>query len=164
MLWTKTATRPAPSTGVTTMLATVCPARSTLTLEASGAGPPAPHTVTKPGAVASVAVTFRTAPDAWAAADPRSTIVVVPAASGAPVRVSSTRVGPVATNRPAVAVAAGCQAPTTSTTRSLADLGEDVDRAAVAERHDHQVGHGLAGPLDVQVRGLGPGQPGGPDA
>ena len=38
VLWTKTATRPAASTGVTTMLATVCPARSTLTLEASGRG------------------------------------------------------------------------------------------------------------------------------
>src|SRR4051794_15853079 len=117
---TKTATRPVASTGVTTMLATVSPACSTFRLEASGCGAPAAHTVTKPAAAASVAVTLSTAPDAWAAAGPSSTIRVLPAATGAPVRVSSTRVGPVGTRRPALAPDAGRQAPTTSTTRSVA--------------------------------------------
>ena len=162
VLCTKTATRPVASTGVTTMLATVSPACSTFRLEASGCGAPAGHTVTKPGADASVAVTFSTAPEAWAAAGPSSTTWVLPAATGAPVRVSSTRVGPV-----------GTQPPRTRTGRRLPGAdhvdheigrreGEDVDGAVVADGHDHQVRNGLTGPLHVQVRGLGAGKPGRP--
>src|SRR5205814_20158 len=105
-----------------TMLATVWPARSTLTFDATGRAAPGPHTVTKPAADASVAVTLSTAPEAPAATGPRSTSVVVPPARAAPERVSSTRVGPVGWRRPlvTVALAAGCQAPMTSTTRWVA--------------------------------------------
>src|SRR3954470_616270 len=44
--WTKTATRPLASTGLTTMLATVWPDRSTFTFDATGRGAPGAHTVT----------------------------------------------------------------------------------------------------------------------
>ena len=85
-----------------------------LRFDATGRGVSAGHTLMKPGPTGSVAVTFRTAPVASAAAGPRSTMKVPPDGTGASVRVSSTRVGVTGTRRPAEAVTAGCQAPMTS--------------------------------------------------
>ena len=76
---------------------------------------------------------------------------------GALVRVSSTRVGATGTSRPAVAVAAGCQAPTTSMARWVDGLGEDVDGTAVADRHDHEVREGLPGRSTLRFDASGAG-------
>src|SRR4051812_24862159 len=100
-LWVNSDTVPSAPTGTVTRFGIVWPARSTFRFDEVGSGSPVGKTVTKPAAVASVAVTFSTTADTsrGTPATPHTgTVVVDPAPGLTPdVRVSRMRVGVIGT-------------------------------------------------------------------
>ena len=114
--------RPPPETGTTTVAARVESGVSTFSDDDHGTEP-APKAVKKPGSLSPEVVSVTAAATASRGADVGSaTLTRPPAGMGAPARESSRRTGSVATKRPAFDVAAGMNAPVTSTTMSTGTL------------------------------------------
>ena len=107
-----------PASGTIELAARVCPARSTLRIEATGRGWPLGKAANHPGPSEAVVVRL-TATATASAGTPGSTPTTEPGAGRPVSRVSFTRRGEIGTNRPSTDSGAPTKYAVTSTTRSV---------------------------------------------